>query len=150
MAFNQTTFDVDTDRNEIHVELGREDWTEIVINKELHLHISSSADGAYIIDKYIYSTMEEPSEDDLIGSDVIDIENDLTKYITVKTQTTDGTDEDYEDTDSWYVVGSKLYHDGELMSEELTELDDIVSAILDREHDYVTSIEFEDEEIYEG
>ena len=31
-----------------------------------------------------------------------------------------------------------------------TELDDIVSAILDREHDYVTSIEFEDEEIYEG
>ena len=151
MATENLNFEVNQDRGELHTTLGVEDWQEIVINKELHLHITSSADGVYIIDVYNYSTLEEPSEDDLVTSVCIDTTNDLTRYIEVTVRDLDGSDNEREIDDKYTMVGSKLLIDDEVVEEDVTDIQDVIDRILTEEEGMqtlVTSITLDDEEIY--
>ena len=49
---------------ELHIEIGKEDWQEIVINNKLHIHLKTSYRG-YSIDLYKYN-MTNPKEEDFI------------------------------------------------------------------------------------
>ena len=49
---------------ELHIEMGKEDWQEIVINNKLHIHLKTNYRG-YSIDLYKYN-MTNPKEEDFI------------------------------------------------------------------------------------
>ncbi len=49
---------------ELHIEMGKEDWQEIVVNNKLHIHLKTSYRG-YSIDLYKYN-MANPKEEDFI------------------------------------------------------------------------------------
>lgn len=122
---------------EFHIGIGKEDWQEIVINNELHLHITKSNEG-YIVDYYAYTQGEE--RDDLITSTTI-WEDDLTKYITVYTEGNDCTEDEY------YLIGTKLYYDNELLSDNIESDKDIIRNIITSK-DNIIRIELDDNEIY--
>ena len=151
MATGNLNFEVDNDRCELHTTLGIEDWQEIVINKELHLHITSSADGGYVIDVYNYSTLDEPSEDDLVTSICVDSYVDLTRVIEVTVRDLDGSDMERELDDMYTMRGNKLLKDDEVIEEDITDIQDVIDTILMEEEGMqtlVTSITLDDEEIY--
>ena len=49
---------------ELHIEMGKEDWQEIVVNNKLHIHLKTNYRG-YSIDLYKYN-MTNLKEDDFI------------------------------------------------------------------------------------
>ena len=49
---------------ELHIEIGKEDWQAIVINNKLHIHLKTNYRG-YSIDLYKYN-MTNPKEEDFI------------------------------------------------------------------------------------
>lgn len=56
--------------DEIKITMGKEDWQEVVINKQLQLHITTNVDGI-CIDYYKYRTPDEVFDnydDDYIGT----------------------------------------------------------------------------------
>jgi hypothetical protein len=147
MAFNQTTFEIETEKDELHMKLGKEDWAEIVINKELHLHLVRSTDG-YVVDIYRYNPEGIGGyDDDLIDSKCV-FDDDLTKFVEVETVSTDGTDEVSET--SYRLLGGKLYYedDTEPVCDNIDIEEDVTNFILNYEHDHVKSISIDDEEIY--
>lgn len=137
---------IEVKNDEVHLTVkGEENWQEIVINNELHLHLVKSKDG-YTVDVYNYSKLEEPFEEDFITSTFVNWD-DLTRYIDVNLVSTDGSDEEF--TSEYMLVGDKLFMGDEKLLEDITETDDIVQKILDTEHEHVTSIELNGEVIYE-
>lgn len=55
---------------EIHVKMGKDDWQEIIINEDLHIHVNTNGGEGYNVDLYAYHT-EELGEDHDYGEDFI-------------------------------------------------------------------------------
>lgn len=131
--------------NDLHITMGKDDWQEIVINNELHLHIRTDNSGAYSIDTYKYSELEEPSENDLINSFWVD-RDDLITEITV-------TGINNEPFYEYYLLGNKLYADEEVIGENIKDTDTIVRLIKRTSPKVINSsvhkIELEGETIFE-
>ena len=133
--------------SELEVQMADESWQDIVINKELVLHVSKSTDGGYIVDLYRNSKLSEEYmyEEDFITSVTVWYD-DLRRDITVKMQTDDDNAVDYDD---FYLFGSKLFWREEQIGEDFDEAQ-ITQAILDRVPNKVLYIEIDGEKIYEG
>ena len=134
----------DSTTDQLHLLIADENCQDIVLNKELVLHISKSADGGYIVDLYRHSNWNEEYmfDDDFLKTMYV-TEDDLRRDITYKVQ----VGENEELRNDFHLLGSKLYWDEKLIGENMSE-DDIVKAIKDRVSDRVLSIEIEGEEIY--
>ena len=135
----------DKETNELNIKVPVEDCQDLVVNKELVLHISKSADGGYIVDLYRHSNWNEEYmfDDDFLTTMCV-YEDELMREVTYRMQTDVDNAPIFDD---FYMIGSKLYRDEELIGENMSE-DDIVKAIKDRVSDRVLSIEIEGEEIY--
>ena len=133
--------------SELEVQIANEDYQDIVINKELVLHVSKSADGGYIVDLYRNSKLSEEYmyEEDFITS-VVAYYDDLRRDITVDSNT---KDEETSCNEDFYLLGSKLFCDEEQIGEDFDE-DQIAQAILDRVSNRINFIEIDGEKIYEG
>lgn len=142
---------------EIHVTMGEDDWQEIIINKELHLHITCS-EGNYNFDYYRWFEGMDMDEDhdfdsDYIKSTSINGMDDLATTYTVEVQALDGTDAEWENTD-FSVRGGKIFREDDEIGKytgenDLSEL--IVEAVSGRGQ-VVTSITNDntDEVIYDN
>ena len=132
--------------SELEVQIANEDWQDIVINKELVLHVSKSA-GGYIVDLYRNSKLSEEYmyEEDFITSVTL-YNDDLRRDITVELELEDDSTVCSED---FYLIGSKLFWREEQIGEDFDE-DQIAQAILDRVSNRVNYIEIDGEKIYEG
>ena len=135
-----------TETDELEIQIGKESWQDVVINKELVLHVSYSADEGYVVDVYRNSKLsdEHSYSDDLITTMYAEYE-DLHRQITVNIEVEDSEIE----SEDFYLVGSKLLWNEEQIGEDLDE-EQIVQAILDRVSDKVLSISIDDETVYEG
>ena len=133
-------------KDELHLMIPCENFQDIVLNKELVLHISKSADGGYIVDLYRHSNWNEEYmfDDDFLKTMYV-TEDDLRRDITYKVQ----VGENEELRNDFHLLGSKLYQDEKQIEENVDE-DCIIQTILDKVPDRVTSIEIEGEEIYRG
>ena len=133
--------------SELEVQIADENWQDIVINKELVLHVSKSADGGYIVDLYRNSKLSEEYmyEEDFITSVAL-YNDDLRRDITVELELEDDSTVCSED---FYLIGSKLFWREEQIGEDFDE-DQIAQAILDRVPNRVNFIEIDGEKIYEG
>lgn len=133
--------------SELEVQIANEDWQDIVINKELVLHVSKSADGGYIVDLYRNSKLSEEYmyEEDFITSVTLWYD-DLRRDITVELELENDSTVCSED---FYLIGSKLFWREEQIGEDFDE-DQIAQAILDRVSNRVNYIEIDGEKIYEG
>ena len=105
----------------IHVQMGTDDWQEIVINNEIHLHVRTDNSGAYSVDVYKYSQLEEPLEDDLIHSFWANRDDLITEITVIGTN-----NEEFHD---YYLLGNKLYCENEIIEEEIKDTDTIVRLI---------------------
>lgn len=47
---------------EIHLSMGNDDWQEIVINKDLHIHVNTNGGEGYNVDLYAYN--EDMADED--------------------------------------------------------------------------------------
>ena len=56
------------DNSDLFIKMGVEDFQEIILNNELHIHITTSNDMDYAVDIYKYNPDKDPDEDDLIHS----------------------------------------------------------------------------------
>lgn len=133
--------------SELEVQIANEDWQDIVINKELVLHVSKSADGGYIVDLYRNSKLSEEYmyEEDFITSVALyndDLRRDITVNIELENESTVCSED-------FYLIGSKLFWREEQIGEDFDE-DQIAQAILDRVSNRVNYIEIDGEKIYEG
>ena len=133
--------------SELEVQIADENWQDIVINKELVLHVSKSADGGYIVDLYRNSKLSEEYmyEEDFITSVAL-YNDDLRRDITVELELEDDSTVCSED---FYLIGSKLFWKEEQIGEDFDEAQ-ITQAILDRVPNRVNYIEIDGEKIYEG
>ena len=133
--------------SELEVQIADESWQDIVINKELVLHVSKSADGGYIVDLYRNSKLSEEYmyEEDFITSVAL-YNDDLRRDITVELELEDDSTVCSED---FYLIGSKLFWKEEQIGEDFDEAQ-ITQAILDRVPNRVNFIEIDGEKIYEG
>lgn len=52
----------DTRQDEIHITLGRDDWQEIIVNKDLQIHINTNGGEGYNIDLYAWNE-DTPDEE---------------------------------------------------------------------------------------
>ena len=144
---NADSINYNSQTSELEVQIADENWQDIVINKELVLHVSKSADNGYIVDLYRNSKLSEEYmyEEDFITSATLWYD-DLRRDIIVKMQTDDDNAVCYDD---FYLVGSKLFWREEQIGEDFDE-DQIAQAILNRVPDRVLYIEIDGEKIYEG
>ena len=58
--------------DELHIELNGTDYKEIIVNKKLHIHVSSN-EFRYAVDLYKYN-MKNPKEEDFIAGNHILLE----------------------------------------------------------------------------
>lgn len=135
----------DSTTDQLHLQIASESVQDVVLNKELILHVSKSEDGGYIIDLYNYSNW---NNDYMFDEDyfktIYVTRDDLYRSITYRMQ----VDEDNIPTfDDYHLIGSKLYHNEELVGEDVDE-DYIIKTILDNAVERVYSIEIEGGTIY--
>ena len=137
----------DSTTDQLHLLIADENCQDIVLNRELVLHVSKSADGGYIVDLYRHSNWNEDYmfDDDFLKTMYV-TEDDLRRDITYEMQVDEDSTGTFHD---FHLVGSKLYEDEELIEEDVDE-EGITKAILNRASDRVLSIEVEGEEIYRG
>ena len=134
-----------TETDELEIKIGKESWQDIVINKELVLHVYRSADEGYVVDVYRNSKLsdEHSYEEDHITTMYAEYQ-DLHRQIIVNMEVEDSEVE----SEDFYLVGSKLLWSGEQIGEDLDE-EQITQAILDRVSNKVLYIEIDGEKIYE-
>lgn len=58
---------------ELHIEMGKEDWQEIVVNNKLHIHLKTNYRG-YSIDLYKYNMTNLKEEDFIFGYQISNAE----------------------------------------------------------------------------
>lgn len=135
-----------TETDELEIQIKGENWQDIVINKELVLHVYHSADEGYVVDVYRNSKLldEHSYSDDLITTMYAEYQ-DLHRQIIVNMEVEDSEVE----SEDFYLVGSKLFWKEDKLGEDLDE-EQIVQVILDRVSNKVLSILIDDETIYEG
>lgn len=134
-----------TDSGVVEFSLVNEDWQDIVVNKELVIHVSKSADDGYIVDLYRHNNL---SEEYMFDEDYITTmyanHDDLRRDVTVFTQSSEGI---LSDDSTYYLFGSKLMKDGEVLCEDATETD-ITDEIQADLGEALVRIEIEGEEIF--
>ena len=131
---------------EIHAIVGEDSWQEVIVNNELHLHIRTDNSGAYSVDVYKYSELEEPSEDDLIHSFWVNRDDLITEITVIGTN----NEKFYE----YYLLGNKLYAEDEVIGENIKNTETIIRLIKKTSptvlNSVVKTIELNGEVIYEG
>lgn len=140
---------IDTD--EIGFVLHDEDCKDLLINKELEVHIRRNETG-YSFDFYKHASESDMEDDDydfdgdfIKGYVVCDDELDNSEIVEVHTISTDGSDR--EAKEQWYLSGLRLTStfDTYIVEDE----DDLIDRIINDTHDTVTCITLNGNTIYE-
>lgn len=136
--------EIDKTVEQLNTNIGAEDFQEIIINKEVHIHVRYSADGGYTFDFYKESALNEPLEDDFLTS-VAFTRDDLLTLVYAAPKGAKETSTDY------YLLGSKLMKCGTTGEDELmvTDADEhsIINEIEKEEGAEITALELESNEI---
>ena len=140
---------IDTD--EIGLVLHNEDCKDILINKELEVHIRRNETG-YSFDFYKHASESDMEDDDydfdgdfIKGYVVCDDELDNSEIVEVHTISTDGSDR--EAKEQWYLSGLRLTSTFNTYIVE--DEDDLIDRIINDTHDTVTCITLNGNTIYE-
>ena len=110
-----------TENGEVEFQLQTEDFQDVIVNKELVVHIIKSADDGYVVDLYRHNNLSEEYmfDEDYITTMYVN-HDDIRRDVTVFTKSSEGI---LSDDSTYYLFGSKLMKDGEVLYEDATETD---------------------------